>query len=49
MKITFQNQTIKETENRAEAVRTDAQRSKKSRAVNAFGAIYESGALPVAQ
>ena len=49
MKITFQNQTIKETESRAEAVRTDAQRSKKSRAVNAFGAIYESGALPVAQ
>lgn len=49
MKITFQNQTIKETENRAEAVRTDAQRSKKSRAVNVFGAIYESGALPVAQ
>lgn len=49
MKITFQNQMIKETESRAEAVRTDAQRSKKSRAVNAFGAIYESGALPVAQ
>lgn len=49
MKITFQNQTIKETENRAETVRTDTQRSKKSRAVNAFGAIYESGALPVAQ
>lgn len=49
MKITFQNQTIKETENRAEAVRTDAKRSKKSQTVDTFGAIYESGALPVVQ
>ena len=46
MKITFQNQTIKETENRAEAVRTDAKRSKKSQTVtNDFGAIYD-GAVP---
>ena len=49
VKITFQNQTIKETENRAEAVRTDAKRSKKSQTVDTFGAIYESGALPVVQ
>lgn len=63
MKITFQNQTIKETENRTENTHTEnmrtgkndksaksgekAQRSKKSAAVNAFGAIYEGGVLPV--
>lgn len=63
MKITFQNQTIKETENKTENTRTEnmrtgkndksaksgekAQRSKKSAAVNAFGAVYEGGVLPV--
>ena len=49
VKITFQNQAIKETENRAEAVRTETKHSKKSQAIDAFGAVYESGMLPVLQ
>ena len=57
MKITFQNQTVNETDNRTESIRTDkntwgkdkTQRSKKSENVNIFGAVYESGqmAMPV--
>lgn len=57
MKITFQNQTVNETDNRTESTRTDkntwgknkTQRSKKSENVNIFGAVYESGqmAMPV--
>lgn len=57
MKITFQNQTVNETDNRTESTRTDkntwskdkTQRSKKSGNVNIFGAVYESGqmAMPV--
>lgn len=55
MKITFQNQTVNETDNRTESTRTDkntwgkdkTQRSKKSSNVNAFGAIYESGQMVV--
>ena len=57
MKITFQNQTVNETDNRTESIRTDkntwskdkTQRSKKSGNVNTFGAVYESGqmAMPV--
>ena len=57
MKITFQNQTVNETDNRTESTRTDkntwgknkTQRSKKSENENIFGAVYESGqmAMPV--
>ena len=57
VKITFQNQTVNETDNRTESTRTDkntwskdkTQRSKKSGNVNTFGAVYESGqmAMPV--
>lgn len=57
VKITFQNQTVNETENRTESTRTDkntwardkTQRSRKNGNVNAFGAVYESGqiAMPV--
>ena len=57
MKITFQNQTVNETDNRTESTRTNkntwgkdkTQRSKKSENVNIFGAVYESGqmAMPV--
>ena len=54
MKITFQNQTINETDNRTESTRTEkntwgkdkTQRSKKSGNVN-FGAVYESGQVAV--
>ena len=54
MKITFQNQTINETDNRTESTRTEkntwgkdkTQRSKKSENVN-FGAVYESGQVAV--
>ncbi len=53
MKITFQNQTVNETDNRTESTRTDkntwgknkTQRSKKSENVNIFGAVYESGQM----
>lgn len=55
MKITFQNQTVNEADNRTENTRTDknirgrdkAQNSKKSGSVNTFGAIYESGQIAV--
>ena len=55
VKITFQNQTVNETDNRTENTRTDkntwgkdkTQRSKKSSNGNAFGAIYESGQMVV--
>ena len=55
MKITFQNQTINENDNRTESNRTEKNswgkdktwRSKKSENVN-FGAVYESGQLAVA-
>ena len=54
MKITFQNQTINETDNRTESNRTEKNswgkdktwRSKKSVNVN-FGAVYESGQAAV--
>ena len=54
MKITFQNQTINENDNRTESNRTEKNswgkdktwRSKKSENVN-FGAVYESGQLAV--
>ena len=54
MKITFQNQTINENDNRTESNRTEKNswgkdktwRSKKSVNVN-FGAVYESGQLAV--
>lgn len=53
MKITFQNQTVNETDNRTESTRTEkntwgkdkTQRSKKSGNVNTFGAVYESGQI----
>ena len=55
MKITFQNQTVNETENRTESTRMDkntwgkekTQRSKKSGTVNAFGVVYESSQMAV--
>ena len=54
MKITFQNQTINETDNRTESNRTEKNswgkdktwRSKKNVNVN-FGAVYESGQAAV--
>lgn len=54
VKITFQNQTINETDNRTESNRTEKNswgkdktwRSKKSVNVN-FGAVYESGQAAV--
>ena len=55
MKITFQNQTVNETDNknRTESTRTEkntrdrerAQRNKKSATANVFGAVYESGQM----
>ncbi len=58
MKITFQNQTVNEADNRTENTRTEkntwgkdkTQRNKKSGNVNTFGAVYESGqtAVPMA-
>lgn len=58
VKITFQNQTVNEADNRTESTRTEkntwgkdkTQRNKKSGNVNTFGAVYESGqtAVPMA-
>lgn len=53
MKITFQNQTVSEADNRTESTRTDrstrgrdkTQQSKKTENGNAFGAVYESGQM----
>lgn len=53
VKITFQNQTVTDTENRTENTRTEkntwgkdkTQRSKKSVNANVFGAVYESGQI----
>ncbi len=57
MKITFQNQTVNEADNKnkTESTRTEksirdrdkTQRSKKTEYVNAFGVIYESGQMAV--
>ena len=57
MKITFQNQTVNEADNKnkPESTRTEksirdrdkTQRSKKTEYVNAFGVIYESGQMAV--
>ena len=55
MKITFQNQTVTDTENRTESIQTEKntwgrdkiQRNKKSVNANTFGAVYESGQIPM--
>lgn len=55
MKITFQNQTVTDTENRTESIQTEKntwgrdkiQRNKKSVNANTFGAVYESGQVPM--
>lgn len=55
MKITFQNQTVTDTENRTESIQTEKntwgrdkiQRNKKSVNGNTFGAVYESGQIPM--
>ena len=55
MKITFQNQTVTDTENRTESIqrekntwgRDKIQRNKKSVNANTFGAVYESGQIPM--
>ena len=55
MKITFQNQTVTDTENRTESIRAEKntwgrdkiQRNKKSVNANTFGAVYESGQIPM--
>ena len=55
MKITFQNQTVTDTENRTESIQTEKntwgrdkiQRNEKSVNANTFGAVYESGQIPM--
>ena len=55
MKITFQNQTVTDTEKRTESIQTEKntwgrdkiQRNKKSVNANTFGAVYESGQIPM--
>ena len=55
MKITFQNQTVTDTENRTESIQTEKntwgrdkiQRNKKSVNANTFGDVYESGQIPM--
>jgi PKD repeat protein len=55
VKITFQNQTVTDTENRTESIQTEKntwgrdkiQRNKKSVNANTFGAVYESGQIPM--
>mgnify|MGYP007126583774 FL=1 len=55
MKITFQNQAVTDTENRTESIQTEKntwgrdkiQRNKKSVNANTFGAVYESGQIPM--
>ena len=55
MKITFQNQTVTDTENRTESIQAEKntwgrdkiQRNKKSVNANTFGAVYESGQIPM--
>ena len=55
MEITFQNQTVTDTENRTESIQTEKntwgrdkiQRNKKSVNANTFGAVYESGQIPM--